>query len=131
MRGCLEAILERARKTGEVETLFGRVRPIPDILASNPGVRANAERMAVNAPFQGSAADIIKLAMVELDRALRHNGLSTRLLLQVHDELVLEAPEAEVERARRLVAEVMEGAARLSVRLAVEVGSGRDWLSAK
>ncbi|HSS44918.1 MAG TPA: DNA polymerase I, partial [Thermoanaerobaculia bacterium] len=131
VRGCLEAILERARKTGEVETLFGRVRPIPEIQASNPGVRANAERMAVNAPFQGSAADIIKLAMVELDKALRHNGLSTRLLLQVHDELVLEAPEAEVESARRLVAEVMEGAASLSVRLAVEVGSGRDWLSAK
>jgi len=131
VRGCLDAILERARKTGEVETLFGRVRQIPDIHASNPNVRANAERMALNAPFQGSAADIIKMAMVELDRALLRSGLSTRLLLQVHDELVLEAPESEVESTRLLVAEVMEGAASLSVRLTVEVGSGQDWLSAK
>ena len=131
VRGCLEAILARARKTGEVETLFGRVRPIPDIQASNPGVRSNAERMALNAPFQGSAADIIKLAMIRLDRALSESGLSARLLLQVHDELVLEARESDVERASRLVAEVMESAASLSVRLAVEVGAGRDWLSAK
>jgi DNA polymerase-1 len=131
VRGCLDAILEQARKTREVETLFGRIRPIPDIAASNPNVRGNAERMALNAPFQGSAADVIKIAMVRLDAALSEQGLSTRLLLQVHDELVLEAPDAEVERALALVKEVMENAANLKVRVEVHVGAGQDWLSAK
>ena len=131
VRGCLDAILAHARSTREVETLYGRVRPIPDIAASNPNVRGNAERMALNAPFQGSAADIIKIAMVRLDAALRDQGFATRLLLQVHDELVLESPDDETERARRLVKEVMEGAANLKVRAEAHVGAGRDWLSAK
>jgi DNA polymerase I len=131
VRGCLDAILAHARSTREVETLYGRVRPIPDIAASNPNVRGNAERMALNAPFQGSAADIIKIAMVRLDAALHDQGFTTRLLLQVHDELVLESPEDETEGARRLVKEVMEGAANLKVRAEAHVGSGRDWLSAK
>ncbi len=131
VRGCLDGILSEARRTKEVTTIFGRVRPIPEITASNPSVRGNAERMAWNAPFQGSAADIIKIAMVQLDRALAEKGLTTRLLLQVHDELVLESPDGEVERVRALVREVMEGAAQLRVRLAAQVGSGRDWLSAK
>ena len=87
--------------------------------------------MALNAPFQGSAADVIKIAMVRLDRALADQGFAARLVLQVHDELVLEAPDAEVERLSALVRDVMEGAARLKVRLAVDVGSGQDWLSAK
>ena len=131
VRGSLDGILAEARRTREVATIFGRVRPIPEIGASNPNVRGNAERMALNAPFQGSAADIIKIAMVRLDRALADAKLETRLLLQVHDELVLEAPDAEVERAAALVRSVMEGAAQLRVRLAVDVGSGTDWLSAK
>ncbi|MGH9368322.1 MAG: DNA polymerase I [Thermoanaerobaculia bacterium] len=131
VRGCLDGILEEARRTREVRTIFGRVRPIPDITASNGAVRGNAERMALNAPFQGSAADIIKIAMVRLDEALGRRGLAFRLILQVHDELVLEAPDAEVEGACALVREVMEGAASLKVRLSVEVGSGQDWLSAK
>ena len=84
--------------------------------------------MALNAPFQGSAADVIKIAMVRLDRALAERRLASRLVLQVHDELVLEAPDGEVEAVTELVSEVMEGAAGLRVRLAVEVGSGRDWL---
>jgi len=131
VRGCLDGILEEARRTREVTTLFGRVRPIPDIAASNPNVRGNAERMALNAPFQGSAADVIKIAMVRLDSALAREGLAARLLLQVHDELVLEAPEEEVEAVKALVRQVMEGAAQLSVRLAVQVGSGVNWLKAK
>jgi DNA polymerase-1 len=131
VRATLDGILEEARKTREVTTLFGRVRPIPDIAASNPNVRGNAERMALNAPFQGAAADIIKIAMIRLDRALAERGLASRLVLQVHDELVLEAPEAEVEEVSALVAKEMEGAAQLSVRLAVDVGTGPDWLSAK
>ena len=131
VRGCLDGVLAQARATREVTTIFGRVRPIPDIAASNPNVRANAERMALNAPFQGTAADIIKIAMVRLDRALREQGFRARLLLQVHDELVLEAPAAEVARLADLVRETMEGAAQLKVRLSVEIGSGPDWLSAK
>jgi DNA polymerase-1 len=131
VRGCLDGVLAQARATKEVTTVFGRVRPIPDIAASNPNVRANAERMALNAPFQGTAADVIKIAMVRLDRALREQGFEARLLLQVHDELVLEAPAAEVSRLVSLVREVMEGAAQLRVRLSVDVGSGPDWLSAK
>ncbi|HEV2064904.1 MAG TPA: DNA polymerase, partial [Thermoanaerobaculia bacterium] len=131
VRGCLDGVLAQARAKKEVTTVFGRVRPIPDIAASNPNVRANAERMALNAPFQGTAADVIKIAMVRLDRALREQGFEARLLLQVHDELVLEAPAAEVSLLAGLVREVMEGAAQLKVRLSVDVGSGPDWLSAK
>jgi DNA polymerase-1 len=131
VRACLDGILAEARRTKEVTTLFGRVRPIPDIAASNGAVRANAERMALNAPFQGTAADIIKIAMIRLDAALAKAGLGARLVLQVHDELVLEAPESEVPAVERLVREVMEGAAQLKVRLAVDVGSGQNWLEAK
>jgi DNA polymerase-1 len=131
VRGTLDGILEEARRTKEVRTIFGRVRPIPDIHASNGMVRGNAERMALNAPFQGSAADIIKIAMVRLDRALADGGFETRMLLQVHDELVLEAPEREVEVVSALVQRVMEGAAQLRVHLAVDVGAGENWLNAK
>jgi len=131
VRACLDGILAEARRTREVTTLFGRVRPIPDIVASNGAVRANAERMALNAPFQGTAADVIKVAMIRLDESLTRAKLKSRLVLQVHDELVLEAPEDEVAQLERLVKDVMEGAAQLKVRLAVEVGSGRNWLEAK
>jgi len=131
VRGCLEGVLEEARRTREVRTIFGRVRPIPDIAASNGAVRANAERMALNAPFQGSAADIIKIAMIRLDAALAERRLAARPILQVHDELVVECPDAEVECVSGLVREVMEGAAQLKVRLAVDIGCGENWLLAK
>jgi DNA polymerase-1 len=131
VRATLDGIVEEARRTREVTTLFGRVRPIPDIAASNPQVRGNAERMALNAPFQGTAADVIKIAMIRLDDALREGAHDARLVLQVHDELVLEAPADEVPELLRLVPEVMEGAAQLKVRLAVDVGSGPNWLAAK
>ena len=131
VRGTLDGILDEARNTREVRTIFGRVRPIPDIHASNGMVRGNAERMALNAPFQGSAADIIKIAMVRLDHSLAEAGSRARMLLQVHDELVLEAPEDEVEEVSALVRRVMEGAAKLRVHLAVDVGAGDNWLDAK
>ena len=131
VRGCLDRILAEAREKKEVSTLFGRVRPIPEIASSNAGVRANAERMALNAPFQGTAADIIKIAMIRLDAALAKARLAARIVLQVHDELVLEVPEAEVEQARQIIRDVMEGAAALKVRIAVDVGSGQNWLEAK
>ena len=131
VRGYLDGILDEARRTREVTTIFGRVRPIPDISASNGMVRGNAERMALTAPFQGSAADIIKIAMVRLDGALALQGFGARLLLQVHDELVLEAPAEEVPELSATVRKVMEDAARLKVHLAVDVGSGDNWLTAK
>ena len=131
VRGCLDTILAEARRSRQVRTIFGRIRPIPDIAASNPNVRGNAERMALNAPFQGSAADVIKIAMIRLAAKLSESSGSARLLLQVHDELVLEAPDNEVEPVRRLVQKVMEEAASLNVRLEAKVGSGQNWLSAK
>jgi DNA polymerase I len=131
VRACLDGIVAEARSTREVSTPFGRVRPIPEIAASNPTVRGNAERMALNAPFQGAAADIIKIAMIRLDGALSSARSNARLVLQVHDELVLEAPDEEVSDVTRLVREVMENAAQLKVRLAVDVGSGANWLAAK
>ena len=131
IRACLDAILEKARATGGTETIFGRVRPIPGLADRNFNVRSNAERMAMNAPFQGSAADLIKIAMLALDAALAKELPEVRLLLQVHDELVLEAPAALAERAAALARRTMEGAASLSVPLTVEVGTGSNWAEAK
>jgi DNA polymerase-1 len=131
IRSCLDAILEKARATGGTETIFGRVRPIPGLNDRNHNVRANAERMAMNAPFQGSAADLIKKAMLALDAALAKELPGARLLLQVHDELVLEAPEALAEKAAALARRTMEGAALLAVPLTVDVGTGLNWAEAK
>ena len=123
----LESIRNFAREWGYVETLFGRRRYIPDIRAANRQLRQAAERMAVNMPMQGTAADIMKLAMIRTDRALRESGLSARLLLQVHDELVLETPRAEVEPLTALLREAMGGAAELVVPLDVDVKVGVNW----
>jgi DNA polymerase-1 len=131
VRATLEGVVEGARQKGFVTTIFGRERPIPEIRASNGMVRANAERMAQNAPFQGSAADIVKRAMVVIDGALRAAGLETRMLLQVHDELLFEVPDAELTEARRRIVEAMESAAELAVPLKVDVGIGKNWLEAK
>lgn len=123
----IDSTLEQARRDGFVRNLFGRKRPIPDLLSKNPNLRGFAERTAVNTPLQGTAADLIKVAMLRLDREIRDRGLNTKMLLQVHDELVLEAPEAEVEIVKSLVKECMEGAHALSVPLEVEVSVGRNW----
>jgi DNA polymerase-1 len=131
IRACLDAILEKARATGGTETIFGRVRPIPGLSDRNFNVRSNAERMAMNAPFQGAAADLVKKAMLALDAALAKELPGVRLLLQVHDELVLEAPEKLAAEAAALAKRTMEGAASLSVPLTVEVGTGRNWGEAK
>jgi len=127
VRTFIESTLEQARKDGFVRNLFGRKRPIPDLLSKNPNLRGFAERTAVNTPLQGTAADLIKIAMLRLDRAIRERGLKSKMLLQVHDELVLEVPEAEVETAKALVKECMEGAHALSVPMEVEVSSGANW----
>jgi DNA polymerase-1 len=131
VRAFLDRQVEVAREQGYVETLLGRRRYITDIRDKNFNVRAFAERTAQNTPLQGSAADLIKVAMRRIHDALGEGGYRTRMLLQVHDELVFEAPEDEVERVRPLVQGLMEGAATLSVPLVVDVGVGKNWLEAK
>ncbi len=131
IRGWLDAQVERARSQGDVETVLGRRRPLPDMRATQRQIRAAAERMATNTPIQGSAADIIKVAMVRIDRRLKAEGLKARMLLQVHDELVFEMPESEADRLELLVREEMSGAFPLDVPLKVDVGRGKTWLEAK
>ena len=131
IKGCLDGILEEARATGRTRTIFGRERPIPGLADRNHAVRSNAERMAMNAPFQGSAADLIKKAMVDLEGRLAEAIPSARLLLQVHDELVLECDEADAPAVGALASGTMAGAARLAVPLTVDVGTGRNWAEAK
>jgi DNA polymerase-1 len=123
----IEKTLAEARRDGLVKTLFGRVRPIPDILGKNANLRGFAERTAVNTPLQGTAADLIKLAMIRIDRELRERNLHSRMLLQVHDELVFEAPEKEVDALRELVKREMEQVHALLVPLVVEIGVGLNW----
>jgi len=122
--------VERARELGYVTTLLGRRRAIPEVHSGDPGVRAQAENMAKNTPVQGTAADLIKVAMIRIHARLRDEGFSTRMILQVHDELVFEAPEEEWERAGALVRSEMEGALDLRVPLVAEVGIGDNWLEA-
>ncbi len=131
VRTYLDRQVELAREQGYVETLFGRRRYIPEIRDRNFNLRAFAERTAQNTPLQGSAADLIKRAMIAIHAALPAAGLSARMLLQVHDELVLEAPEAEAERTASLVVEQMEAAAELIVPLVATVGIGSNWKDAK
>jgi len=131
VRAFLDRQVGLARERGYVETLFGRRRYVPETRDRNFNVRAFGERIAQNAPLQGSAADLIKIAMVRLHAALRDGGFSAGLLLQVHDELVLEAPVDEVESVAALVKTHMEGAASLEVPLVVEIGVGDNWLDAK
>jgi DNA polymerase-1 len=130
VRGYIERAVEEARRNGESRTLYGRVRAMPEISARNPALRMAAERTAINTPIQGSAADIVKIAMLRVDAALRAGGHDARLLLQVHDELVLEVAEREVEAVEALVRREMEGAAALKAPLDVEVGHGRSWAEA-
>ncbi|MES1259901.1 MAG: DNA polymerase, partial [Gemmatimonadota bacterium] len=120
-----------AKEQGYVETLFGRRRYIPEINDRNFNIRSFGERTAQNTPLQGSAADLIKIAMVRIHKALPAAGLKAQMLLQVHDELVIEAPADETEHAAALVKEHMEGAAKLDVPLVVTVGIGDNWMDAK
>jgi DNA polymerase-1 len=127
VRRYLEETVRQGRQLGYVSTILGRRRYIPELNASNRNVRAAAEREAINAPIQGSAADIIKIAMVRLHRALKEGGLRSRMLLQVHDELVLEVPEDEAETVVPMVVEIMEGAYPLEAPLRVEAHTGPTW----
>jgi DNA polymerase-1 len=127
VRAFIDRTLEEARREGKVKTLFGRVRPIPDINSKNANLRGFAERTAVNTPLQGTAADLIKIAMIRIDAGLQERGLKSRMTLQVHDELVFEVPEAEIEAMRTLVREQMEKVHPLTVPLLVEIGVGSNW----
>ena len=130
IRGFIDATIAQARERGYVETLFGRRRYIADIGAGNAAVRALAERNAVNAPIQGTAADIIKLAMNAVDRRLREGGFRARMVLQNHDELLLEVPQEEIAPVRDLLVSEMENVIQLSIPLTVECHEGKTWLEA-
>jgi DNA polymerase-1 len=127
VRDYLQGVVAEARQTGFTATILGRRRYLPDLQSDNRQRREMAERMALNAPIQGSAADIIKVAMLNADRAIKAEGLSSRMLLQVHDELVFEVASGEADVLEALVRREMAGAADLSVPLDVSVGVGRTW----
>jgi DNA polymerase-1 len=127
VRAFIDRTLEEGRERGWVSTLLGRRRYLPDLRSGNPVARNAAERMAMNAPVQGSASDMIKIAMVRVHEALRARGLRARMLLQVHDELLFEAPPDEVAAVEALAREIMESALPLDVPIVVDVKSGRDW----
>jgi DNA polymerase-1 len=131
IRRYLDSMVQFARDHGYVETIFGRRRYIPELREKNFSIRAFGERTAANSPIQGSAADLIKIAMIRIDASLREHGFTARMLLQVHDELVFEAPPDEVARLQSLVKNEMENAAQLSVPLLVDIGVGPNWLETK
>jgi len=131
VRAWLDRTVAEAREKGYVETLLGRRRYIPELQDKNFNIWAFGERTATNSPLQGSAADLIKLAMIRIAAALRADGLRTRMVLQVHDELVFEVPDPEQGSAKELVKRHMEGAASLRVPLVVSLGIGKNWVEAK
>ena len=127
----LDGTVEDARRTGHTTTLFGRIRPMPELQSTNKVTKALGERIAMNSPIQGTAADIIKIAMVRVYRRLAAENMKARLILQVHDELIVEAPEDEKDKAQLIVAEEMQNAAKLRVPLVVDTGVGNSWYDAK
>ena len=131
IKGFLDDLVAQGKEKGYVETLFGRRRPIPELKSSNFMQRSFGERVAMNSPIQGTAADIIKIAMNRVWQRLKKEGLKSRLLLQVHDELLIEAPVNQVERVSRILEEEMKGAARLQVELEVDMQVGNSWYEAK
>ena len=130
IRAFIDGTLAKARETLYTETMLGRRRYIPDINSNNANIRSNAERNAVNAPIQGTAADIIKIAMIRVAERLRKEGLKARMVLQIHDELLLEVPETEIDAAKVVLVEEMQGVMELSVPLIVECNYGKTWLEA-
>lgn len=131
VREYLESAKESARRDGYVTTFFGRRRYVPEITARNAVTRAFGERVAMNTPIQGAAADLIKIAMIRAEDMLSAAGLESKLILQIHDELIIESPDSEVERASAILREAMVGAAKLKVPLEVDIGVGKSWYDAK
>jgi DNA polymerase-1 len=131
VRRFMEEVPEKARELGYVRSIYGRIRPIPGINDHNGNIRNRAEREAINHPIQGSASDIVKLAMLHVDDAIKREGLKARMIMQVHDELLVEAPKEEAERVAELLRREMEEAVELDVPLKVEVGIGNNWMDTK
>ena len=131
IRAFLEGLVEQAKEKGYSETLYGRRRPMPELTSGNFMTRQFGERVAKNAPIQGTAADIIKIAMLRVDRRLKEEKLQSRLVLQVHDELLVEAAESEREQVKKILEEEMTGAAALAVKLEIDMHEGRNWYDAK
>jgi DNA polymerase-1 len=131
VKAYMEGTVREARERGYTETLFGRRRLIPELSSSNYRIRQAGDRQAMNAGIQGLAADIFKVALVDLDRAIEAEGLGSRLILQVHDEVILEVPPEEHDRAAALTRSTMAGAAELRVPLAVNLAFGPTWADAK
>ena len=131
VRAYMKNVVEDARNRGYTETMFGRRRYIPELKSSNFNVRSGAERMTLNTPIQGTAADLIKLAMIRVDKALSENFPEAKLILQVHDELIVECPEAVAEAVAELVSREMESVAELKVPLTAEAKFGKSWYEAK
>jgi DNA polymerase-1 len=131
VKSYLDSLKEKAERTGYAETLFGRKRLLPDIKSTNRQIKAMAERVAINSPIQGTAADIIKLAMINIQRLLQERHLKSKMILQVHDELIFDVEPSELEKMKVLVQEQMEGAVNLSVELKVEMGIGSNWYDLK
>jgi DNA polymerase-1 len=131
VRSYIDRLLEETRREQRVRTLFGRVRPIPDMQSRNANLRSFAERTAVNTPLQGTAADLIKIAMIRIDRRLREEGFAAKMTLQVHDELLFDVPEKEVEQVKELVRHEMETVIALKVPVVVDCGAGPNWRDMK
>jgi DNA polymerase-1 len=127
----ITATMEEVRKSGVAKTLLGRERPIPDMHSRNANARSFAERTAVNTPLQGTAADLIKIAMIRIDRLLSEQAMQTRMLLQVHDELIFEAPPEEAAAVKEMVKREMESVHELDIPLLVEIEVGENWRDAK
>lgn len=131
VKAFIDSLVEEAKKSGYSTTMFGRRRPIPELSSSNFMQRSFGERVAMNSPIQGTAADIIKIAMIRVWRALREAGLKSRLILQVHDELVIETLREEEEEVKKILSENMKAAAELAVTLEIDLHTGENWYEAK
>jgi len=127
VKSCLEGLVDYADHHGYSRTLFGRTRPIPQLVSNDMAIREKGKRLAMNSPVQGSAADIIKMAMVNCDKAIAEKGLKSKMILQIHDELLFEVPENEVEIVEKLIKYEMENVVKLSIPLTIELGKGANW----
>lgn len=130
VQSCLEGLVDYADHHGYSKTLFGRTRPIPELASNDLNIREKGKRLAMNSPVQGSAADIIKMAMVKCDKAITEKGLQSKIILQIHDELLFEVPKSEVEIMETLIKHEMENVVKLSIPLTIELGKGANWAEA-
>ena len=131
IKGFLDGLVEHAKEEGYVTTMFGRRRPVPELKSSNFMQRSFGERVAMNSPIQGTAADIIKIAMIRVHKRLKEENLKSRLILQVHDELLIETAKEEIQEVSKILEEEMKGAAALSVSLEIDMHTGNNWYEAK